>query len=264
MSATTDHPNYAPRQSSKESYADIVRRLSAAQKTAIGAPAYSRFVNRPLGRRLAAAAYLLRLTPNIVTALSALFSMSGIVLIALVRPSMVSGTAIALLLVGGYALDAADGQLARLRGGGSSAGEWLDHIVDAAKISALHLAVLIGCFRFFPLSSVAWLLVPLMFTLVANVLFFGMILNDLLRARQAAKTGRPVIRTSTVSNVRSLLVIPTDYGVLCIVFVLLGAPMAFFGVYTFLFVCNAGFLALALVKWFRDMRALDAPLGASE
>ena len=41
-----------------ESYLDIVRRLSAAQKGAArSAPAYSRFVNRKIGRLLAAAAY---------------------------------------------------------------------------------------------------------------------------------------------------------------------------------------------------------------
>ena len=52
------------------------------------------------------------------------------------------------LLVVGYAFDAADGQLARLRGGGIIAGEWLDHMVDAIKVASLHLAVLVGLYRF--------------------------------------------------------------------------------------------------------------------
>jgi hypothetical protein len=51
-------------------------------------------------------------------------------------------------------------------------------------------------------------------------------------------------------------VIPTDYGLLCLVFVLLGAPLVFFWVYALLFLANAGFMALASVKWFRDMQAL--------
>ena len=62
------------------------------------------------------------------------------------------------------------------------------------------------------------------------------------------------------STCASLLVIPTDYGVMCLVFVLLGASTLFFGAYTVLFVANAGFLLLALVKWFRDMAALDRPV----
>ncbi len=241
----------------RERYPDVVGRLAAAQKYTPGAPAYSKFVNRPLGRRLAAAGYLLGLTPNMITGISAIFSFSGIAVIALVRPSLWSGVGVCLALVLGYAFDAADGQLARLRGGGSHAGEWLDHMVDAAKISSLHLAVLIAAYRFFDLNSAGWLLIPIGFVLVANVMFFGMILNDLLRARRAAKTGQPVVRAGAPSLVRSLIVVPTDYGLLCVVFLLLGAPSLFFVVYTALFVCNAGFMALAAVKWFRDMSVLD-------
>ena len=63
----------------------------------------------------------------------------------------------------GYALDSADGQLARLRGGGSLTGEWLDHVIDSFKISTLHLAVLVMAYRFFP-TPTWWLLVPLVFS----------------------------------------------------------------------------------------------------
>jgi phosphatidylglycerophosphate synthase len=241
----------------RERYADVVARLAGAQKHTPGAPAYSRYVNRPLGRRLAAAGYLTGLTPNIITGISAAFSFAGIAVIALVRPTWWSGIVVCLALVVGYAFDAADGQLARLRGGGSHAGEWLDHMVDAAKITALHLAVLIAAYRFFDLGSAGWLLVPIGFVLVANVMFFGMILNDLLRARQAAKTGTAIVRDRKPSLLRSLLVVPTDYGLLCAVFLLLGATTVFFTVYSLLFVANAAFMALAAVKWFRDMASLD-------
>lgn len=242
-----------------ETYSQVVARLAGAQKHTPGAPAYSRFVNRPLGRRFAAAGYLLGLTPNMITGISALFSFAGIAVLALVRPTLWSGIVVCLALVLGYAFDAADGQLARLRGGGSHAGEWLDHMVDAAKISSLHLAVLIAAYRFFDLDSAAWLLIPIGFVLVANVMFFGMILNDLLRARQAAKTGAALKRQGP-STLRSLMVIPTDYGLLCVVFLLLGAPSVFFVVYALLFAANAAFMALASVKWFRDMSVLDRPL----
>jgi phosphatidylglycerophosphate synthase len=122
--------------------------LTDLQKTSKGAPAYSRLVNRRVGRVFASAAYVLGRTPNQVTALSALCTFSGIATIALVDPSVVSSIAVTLLLAVGYALDSADGQLARLRGGGSVSGEWLDHVVDAAKIATLHLAVLVNWFRF--------------------------------------------------------------------------------------------------------------------
>jgi len=232
----------------KESFAEVVARLAAAQKArAPGAPAYSIYVNRPLGRLLAAAAYLGGLTPNGVTAISAVFTFSGIVVITSVPPVPLVGVGIGLLLIIGYALDSADGQVARLRGGGSPSGEWLDHVVDAAKISSLHLAVLISWFRFLELPSELLLLVPLGFAIVAAVLFFAMILNDFLRARDRGAQ-RPA-----GGGIRSLLVLPTDYGVLCIAFLLFGVPVVFVPVYGLLLLANTAYAVLALPKWFREM-----------
>ncbi|WP_231988321.1 CDP-alcohol phosphatidyltransferase family protein [Nakamurella panacisegetis] len=235
-------------------YSEVVRSLSTAQKPSKGAPAYSRFVNRRLGRLIAAGAFKLGLTPNTVTAISAVFSFAGIAVLALVSPAVWVGVVVCLCLVLGYAFDAADGQLARLQGSGSSAGEWLDHMVDATKISSLHLAVLVSAYRFMPVGRAA-LLIPIGFTVVAAVMFFGMILNDQLRRQFQARSGQPLERGGT-SLLRSLLVIPTDYGLLCVVFVVLGWPLVFFWVYAFLFVASAGFMLLASVKWFRDMKAL--------
>ncbi|HJG50865.1 MAG TPA: CDP-alcohol phosphatidyltransferase family protein, partial [Brachybacterium faecium] len=95
------------------------RQLAYAQKGhARGAPAYSVYVNRRLGRALAAGAHGLGLTPNQVSLVSAAHSFAAILLIALVPASIPAGFFIALLLVLGYAWDSADGQVARLRGGG--------------------------------------------------------------------------------------------------------------------------------------------------
>lgn len=243
------------------SFSAARERLASRQKSAKGAPAYSRYVNRPIGRVLAAAAYVVGLTPNAVTAISAAFSFAGIAVLALVPPSWWSGALITVALVLGYALDSADGQLARLRGGGSRSGEWLDHIIDATKISTLHLAVLVAAFRWFELD-VRWLLVPLVFTVVNAVLFFAMTLNDQLRRNAGAATASATVGTAqeptaTTSTLRSLLVLPTDYGLLCWVFLLLGAPSAFFIAYSVFAAGSLGFAVLALPKWFRDMAALD-------
>ncbi|HEX3785468.1 MAG TPA: CDP-alcohol phosphatidyltransferase family protein [Pseudonocardiaceae bacterium] len=192
-----------------------------------------------------------------MTVISALCTGVGIALIAVLRPSIVEGVGICLALVVGYALDAADGQLARLRGGGSPAGEWLDHVIDCAKIASLHLAVLIAAFRFFALPT-GWLLVPLGYSAVATVMFFAMTLNDQLR-RNYRPNGRqtpPVATVARPSALRSLLVIPTDYGLFCLVFLLWGLRDVYAVIYGLLFLANAGFLALALRKWFGDMRAL--------
>src|SRR5688572_6062190 len=111
----------------QSSYAAAVERLASAQKGSRNAPAYSRWVNRPLGRRFAAMAYVAGLTPDRVTGISGCFTFARIGVLALADPHPLVGLLVGVLLVIGYALDSADGQLARLRGGGTLRGEWLDH-----------------------------------------------------------------------------------------------------------------------------------------
>ncbi|OIQ95596.1 CDP-alcohol phosphatidyltransferase [mine drainage metagenome] len=237
-----------------ETFAQTLARLDSAQKGAArSAPAYSRFVNRRLGRFLAAWAYRRGLSPNAVTGISALFTFAGIALLVACPPSGAVGVAVSLLLVLGYAFDSADGQVARLTGTGSSAGEWLDHMVDATKIVVLPLALMMGLHRFGAPSEL-WLLVPVANAIVGSVLFFGMILTEQLRrahgVRSAAATG------GRLPWLRSVLVVPTDYGLLCLSFLLYGDPSAFLPVYGALTLATAGYLLLALPKWFREIAAL--------
>jgi phosphatidylglycerophosphate synthase len=232
-----------------------LRQLSGAQKGAAGAPAYSRFVNRRLGRLLAALAFHAGLTPNAVTALSALVTFTGVAVLALAPLTGAIGVLVSGLLVVGYALDAADGQLARVRGGGSSAGEWLDHMVDALKISTLHLALLVGLYRFETVERGPLLLVPIGFCIVAAVLFFATILNEALRERSGVAT-RAARSADRPSVLRSLLVAPTDYGLLSLAFLLAAWPAVFFTAYSLLFLGTAGYLALACVKWFHEIGRL--------
>ena len=64
-----------------DSYRAVVERLRAAQKPAgRGAPAYSVYINRRLGRYLAAWAFRAGLTPNQVTGLSAACTWAGVAL----------------------------------------------------------------------------------------------------------------------------------------------------------------------------------------
>jgi phosphatidylserine synthase len=226
--------------------------MTSTQKTVSGAPAYSRFVNRRLGRYLAATLHTLHLTPNAVTALSASVTGLGIVGIALLRPSVLSAILVPLLLVIGYALDSADGQIARLRGGGTLAGEWLDHIVDAIKVSLLHLAVFISFLRFLP-QNILLDAVPLAYEAIAAVLFFAMILTEQLRRRAP---DRPAPSTRTSSPLYSIAVAPTDYGLLCLVFAFIWWPPAFVTLYGLLMIANLLFLLLALRKWFKELSTL--------
>lgn len=234
-----------------------LHRLRGAQKSSKGAPLYSLYVNRPLGRVFAAVAFRIRMTPNQVTTVSALFTGIGIALIALAPVTSWIGIPIMVALCVGYALDSADGQLARLRGGGSTTGEWLDHVIDSAKTSALHLAVLIAFFRHYDLSD--WrLLVPIAFAVVAAVHFFGMILNEQLARTKRAQAGLgSALPSRTSPRWMSVAKLPTDYGLLCFAFVIFGFPSAFVVVYALLALANFGYLLLILPKWYREMGALD-------
>lgn len=241
-----------------ESFRDTMARLSSAQKgRARSAPGYSVYVNRPLGRVFAAMAYRLGATPNQVSLVSALFTLTGIVAIATVPLRPWLGVVVWLLLAIGYALDSADGQVARLQGRGSLAGEWLDHFIDSGKSIGLHLAVAIGIFRFFDADDRV-LLIPLAFALVSGVTFCGMILNDLLKGKKGVPSSTTVGGSTLL---RALVLVPTDYGFLCLVFVLWGLPSAFLVLYGLVFLACAAFLLLASVKWFRDMVRLDREMG---
>ena len=247
MSATTSAPVARPRVS------DSVRALSAAQKSNAGAPLYSRIINRPVGRVLAALAHRVGLTPDQVTGLSACCTYLGIVLIAVWAPSVVAAVLTSLLLMVGYALDSADGQLARLRHGGSRAGEWLDHVADVIKLSTIHAAIAISLFRFSldDLAGPAVLLVPLAFGAVQNIHFFSYILTYQLRYHGgtplASGEGRPGLTKAVLSA-------PTDYGLMCFVLMLRSAPVVFMWVYGLMLVGYTLYVALALPRWYLELR----------
>ena len=104
---------------------------------------------------------------------------------------------------------------------------------------------------------------PIGFAVVQSVHFFGMIVTELIvRERQArVSPTEAFIPLSRVGSRHSMIVtiarLPVDYGLLCLVFALLGAHLVFFGLYSLMAVAWAGYLLLALVRWFRRCAASD-------
>lgn len=240
-------------------YRAIVRQLATAQKPGRGAPPYSRWINRRLGRLLAAGAFLMGRTPNQVTMASAASTLAALVLVATVQPSWWLGILVAFLLLLGYALDSADGQLARLRGGGTKSGEWLDHVVDAFKIVIFHGVIVISFFRFGDELPDAVLLIPLGFIVVSSVFFFAMILTDQLRRIASSERGHAYAKPSGGGGwLQTIVAIPTDYAVLCLSFVLFGWFSGFVVMYGLLFAANAVILIAVLARWWRELRTIDA------
>jgi hypothetical protein len=127
------------------------------------------------------------------------------------------------------------------------------------KIASLHLAVLVALWLHTPYRDTPWLLVPLLFSIVGVVTFFGMLLNDLLKGKKGVASTHA---RGGGTFVRSMILVPTDYGLLCLLFALWGATAVFLWAYAALMVLNAVFLVLAAAKWFREIRALDRTLVA--
>lgn len=225
------------------SYQEALAGLRAAQKPGQGVPAYTRWVNRPLARRAAARAAADGLTANAVTGLSAVLSAAGLAVLVTIPPTVVTGLVVAVLLAAGYVMDSADGQVARLTGTGSSAGEWLDHVVDSVRTPAIHLAVLASWLVHGVPAGTAPVLafgLPMLFVLVETGQFMSQILAEQLRRRGGI--GGP----STGGTLRSFLNLPTDAGVTCWVFVLWGVPAVFVPAYAALLLALAAIAAVSM------------------
>lgn len=228
--------------------------LARAQKSGAGVPWYMRVVNRRIGRLIASVAAQGPVSPNHLTAASFGSFLAAAGLLVWVHPGIGMAVAAVLLLQLGFAFDSADGQLARLQGGGSPAGEWLDHVVDSGRHLMFHLAVLIGVFRFADLGDAA-LLVPMAFGVVATVRFFAQILAEQLARRD------PIAGPDAVPRFGTMIQAPADTGVLNFAVLLWPWTPTFLWVYGILGALNAVLLAATLVRRYRELDALRS--GAS-
>lgn len=228
-------------------------RLAAGVRAHPGASLYGMRVNRPLGGMLARAAHRMRLRPNQVTVASGLTSALAVALLSLIRPSLATGVLVWVLVALAYALDSADGHLARLRGGGTLAGEWFDHVLDAGRHVALHGGVLVMFFRFY--ESRTALLIPMLYVLVASVLFAaGTLAEIFLRGhREQPVPGAGALPPVTL---RGLLLLPLDVGVLALAFIFIGNESAFVWVYGAFLVLNVLVGTALLAKWFRQLSSV--------
>jgi phosphatidylglycerophosphate synthase len=230
------------------SYADARRALASAQKAGAGVPAYLRWINRPLGGRTAVIAATWGGSPNGVTAVSALFGLAGVGILA-GFPEWWAGPVATLLLLVGYILDSADGQLARIQGRGGPAGEWLDHVVDGVRAPLVHIAVAVHLLR----TDAWWWLV-----LVAglfSVLVSGWFLSQLLAEKLLPKTpaspddGRRGILESFVKQ-------PQDPSTTYVVLAFIGLPYVFAVLYAALFAWHVLIFAGSLRRKYSQLVAL--------
>lgn len=226
-------------------YAELAR----AQKSGAGVPWYMRVVNRRLGRLIAAGAAQTRASPDHMTAASFGAFLAGAGLLVATPPGVAMAVGSTLLLQLGFAFDSADGQLARLRGTGSAAGEWLDHVVDSGRHLLFHLAVLVGLYRFTDVSD-AVLLIPIGFALVSTVRFFAQILAEQLARRD------PVAGPELVPRFGVWIQAPADAGVLNLLVLLWPVTPGFVWAYGILAALNWLLLVATLLRRHRELAAL--------
>lgn len=241
----------APLRAVERSFAAAMVGLESAQKPGNGVPAYTRWVNRRLARYAAAAAYAAGWSPNAVTAASAALSLAALLTMVTVPQTASLGIVVACLLAAGYVLDSADGQVARLGRRGSAAGEWLDHVVDAVRTPALHLAVLVGLYAVPGVGT--WpLLVALGYCLVGVGEFMSQILAEQLSGRATPADPAP----ASPGVVKSLILLPTDNGTLCWIFLLWGTPGLFVWAYGAMFLLNTVHAAISMRRKYVRLIAL--------
>lgn len=225
-------------------FAESLRRLETAQKPGVGVPAYTRWVNRRAARYLCAAAERVGATPSAVSVVSILVTLTGLgAFLALHRTPLLAGVLAAVLLALGYALDSADGQLARLQQTSSLQGEWLDHTLDAIRLPAVHLTVAIG---FLLQDAPAGAIAAGAYSVVASASFLSQNLGGLLRDRSGSER-------STVRRHQSWLLLPADPGVLCWIFVLWAALPLFAAAYLALFVAGVLHILLSTRRRWREL-----------
>lgn len=222
--------------------------LTNAQKSGAGVPAYTRWVNRRLARGVAASAAALGLSPNVVTMVSAGLSALGLAVMIAVGPTWWSALVTGALLAAGYVFDSADGQVARLTGTSSPAGEWLDHVVDAIRTPAIHLTVAIAVMIHQP--RLVWLAVV---ALAFTVMSVGQFMSQILAEQLVRNSGGEAREASGVR--KSVMLLPTDTGVLCWTFALWCVPMLFAVVYSALFIVNLVHAAASMRRKYRKLSA---------
>ena len=257
------------------SFGRILEDLKSAQKPGDGVPAYTRWINRGLARGVAALCASWGWSANTVSAVSAAFSFAGLVVLVLLPVAPLTGVLVAILFATGYVLDSADGQVARVTGTGSAVGEWLDHVIDAARTPAVHLSVAIGFVHLYGESAWQWWL-PLAYCVVSVSHFMSQILAeqlllplraaDALEAQQPLpqKNGQQTRHAETSGTGRSFFMLHTDTGTFCWIFLAWGFAPVFLVLYCLMLAANALTAAVSMHRKYMSLktaeRALSDPL----
>lgn len=236
-------------------FRDRFEQLRTAQKRRTGVPLYTLAINRPVGRVIAAGSPS-GITPNHLTGIGALFTFAGILALLLWGEGQPWTALVGVALIVGFFFDSADGQLARLRGGGSASGEWLDHVIDGIRIVLIHVATLTYLLRTEVIGRTEAITLCTIFVVAASATFFAGSLFEKLTTTAAKTT------VTSASSARSFLMLPVDYGILCWIYLLLPFVPVFTVVYALAAAAKVVTTTALLGKWYSTLRREDAARSA--
>lgn len=239
--------------------------LKSAQKRSKGVPIYTLYFNRPVGRFIAAASPK-SVTPNMLTAVGGVLTYLAIFLLMFFAGGTGAWAVVGLLLIIGFFFDSADGQLARLRKSSSLSGEWLDHVLDSGRIAFIHMATLWFLIRNDVANATIAVAVCAVFGVAAVAVFYGGTLYEKLVPPAAKDQESAVVDTAGKRRMllRSALMIPVDYGILCWIFILVPWPVLFFAFYVLLGLVKVATTSMLLAKWYSALRREDASLATAD
>lgn len=163
-----------------EAYGEARRRLLASL-TKGGQDGYiSLRLNRPLSTRLSAHLATTEITPNQITVISFLISLTGAGLLS--AGMFATGVIGGLLVQAASVVDGCDGEIARLKHLSSPRGAWLDTILDRYADMAITLAVTFAYAAAHP-GALPWI--------IGFLAAFGFILASYVTKEFGIRTGEP-------------------------------------------------------------------------
>jgi phosphatidylglycerophosphate synthase len=224
--------------------------LRTAQKSKrSGTPVYTQEINRRLGRVIAAVCVDTRITPNQLSICNLVLTLVALAALLIMSPSLSVSMLVACVLLFAYAVDSADGQLARLRMQQSPRGEWLDHIIDCGKQAIIHWAAFFYLLRFSEYDLLAIAIPVFFFQVFALLLYFsGILKSKLCNQKDIAPATDYQARISW-----ALLVL--DYGFLCAIFLFAYDPGVFYVLYSALAFCFTLVASIFLIRTFKHLPA---------
>jgi len=211
-------------------------------KFSAGGGAVTRIVSQRIGAILAFAAFRCRLSPNILTVLATLTSVTASVIFAMASPGLSSAILCLGLYQLAYGFDCADGQLARSTGRSSPFGAWLDVCGDLVSLIFMAFAVLYWLESIQAASGVLLYVGPLLLC-VGRVL----VLYSSKFAERLSGENKPAGQSAGVlkSFLWFILDTPTLLFAVCL---LRDAPVflvSYLSVMGLLYILNAGYLGVS-------------------